>query len=388
MATRMLLTAVLIAAAPAARAAAPVKVTSVEEKGGKLFIHATAKPEFTVFKLSGPPRVVIDLNEGDVSGAVQSGESAGHHSIHRAGIAGWSAAQFDERGVRVGRIVVALEGDQKYDVAVEGSDLVLSVGEDKPQAPEADPDLVLSREDVQEVKNPAHRLGRISVGEIDGTARVFVKADGEIGKLGILELKNPARLALDLHGVRGRFAKAPGVLLVKGVRVGKTEDGARVVIDGAGATMPKYLISRVTDGLEVVVGERAPLVEQKRSPAANPAAEAPTGSQVVAELADSKITVNVQSVKAGTIKIGVRNLGTMEHSFVVLKTDLPQDKLPVDGASAKAKEDGKVGEIPSIPAGKSASVTVELTPGKYVFICNIAGHYQLGMHTGFTVDAP
>jgi len=55
MATRMLLTAVLIAAAPAARAAAPVKVTSVEEKGGKLFIHATAKPEFTVFKLSGPP---------------------------------------------------------------------------------------------------------------------------------------------------------------------------------------------------------------------------------------------------------------------------------------------------------------------------------------------
>ena len=119
-----------------------------------------------------------------------------------------------------------------------------------------------------------------------------------------------------------------------------------------------------------------------------PAADAPSGSQVVAELADNKITVNVQSVKAGTIKIGVRNLGTMEHSFEVLKTDLPQDKLPVDGASAKAKEDGKVGAIPSIPAGKSAALTVDLTPGKYVFICNIAGHYQLGMHTGFTVDAP
>jgi uncharacterized cupredoxin-like copper-binding protein len=117
-----------------------------------------------------------------------------------------------------------------------------------------------------------------------------------------------------------------------------------------------------------------------------PAAEAPAGSQVVAELADTKITVNVPSVKAGKIKIGVRNLGTMEHSFQVLKTDLPPDKLPVDGASAKAKEDGKVGEIPSIPPGKSAAVTLDLTPGKYVFICNIAGHYGLGMHTGFTVD--
>jgi uncharacterized cupredoxin-like copper-binding protein len=121
---------------------------------------------------------------------------------------------------------------------------------------------------------------------------------------------------------------------------------------------------------------------------AAPADSAPGGSQVVAELADYKITVGVPSVKAGTIKIGVRNLGTMEHSFQVLKTDLPPDKLPVDGASAKAKEDGKVGEIPSIPAGKSAAVAIDLTPGKYVFICNVAGHYQLGMHTGFTVEGP
>jgi len=119
-----------------------------------------------------------------------------------------------------------------------------------------------------------------------------------------------------------------------------------------------------------------------------PADSAPADSQVVAELADYKITVNVPSVKAGKVKIGVRNVGTMEHSFQVLKTDLPPDKLPVDGASAKAKEDGKVGEIASIPAGKSAAVNLDLTPGKYVFICNVAGHYQLGMHTGFTVDAP
>ena len=121
---------------------------------------------------------------------------------------------------------------------------------------------------------------------------------------------------------------------------------------------------------------------------AQPAADAPSGSQVVAELGDYKITVSVPSVKAGTIKIGVRNLGNMEHSFQVLKTDLPPDKLPVDGASAKAKEDGKVGEIASIAAGKSAAVTLDLTPGKYVLICNIAGHYQLGMHAAFTVEAP
>jgi len=76
------------------------------------------------------------------------------------------------------------------------------------------------------------------------------------------------------------------------------------------------------------------------------------------------------------------------HSFEVLKTDLPHDKLPIDGVTAKAKEDGKVGGIESIAPGGSASVTLDLAPGKYVLICNVAGHYQLGMHVSFTVDAP
>ena len=113
---------------------------------------------------------------------------------------------------------------------------------------------------------------------------------------------------------------------------------------------------------------------------------APAGAQVVAEMSDYKITVSVPSVKAGSVKIGVRNLAAMEHSFQVIKTDLAPDKLPVDGVSAKSNRD--VSPLTLQPAGKSAALTVDLTPGKYVFICNIAGHYQLGMRTGFTVDSP
>jgi type IV pilus assembly protein PilQ len=119
----------------------------------------------------------------------------------------------------------------------------------------ADPDLVLSREDVQEVRKPAHQLGQVTVVEKDRVALVQVRADGEIGKLGILELKNPARLALDLRGVSGRFDKVAGASLVKGVRIGKTAQGTRIVIDGKGEAMPRYRIERVADGLRVQVGE-------------------------------------------------------------------------------------------------------------------------------------
>jgi len=111
-----------------------------------------------------------------------------------------------------------------------------------------------------------------------------------------------------------------------------------------------------------------------------------TGSQVIVEMTDYKVATNLPSVKAGTIKIGVRNLASMEHNFEVIKTDLAADQLPVDPASAKAIDVGKVGEIAKIPGGTSAAVTLDLAPGKYVLICNIAGHYQLGMHTGFIVE--
>src|SRR4051812_14568540 len=172
--------AVSIAASPAAFAAAAVKVTSVEQRGARLFIHASGKPEFTAFKLSGPPRVVIDLNGGDVTAAARPVE------IHRAGIAGWSGAQFDEGASRVGRIVVALEADQKYEVTAQGNDLVLMVGEAQAQAPAADPNVVVAREDVAEVKNPAHKLGQVVVTAKDGAALVHIGADGELARIGIL----------------------------------------------------------------------------------------------------------------------------------------------------------------------------------------------------------
>src|SRR5262249_17123244 len=158
-------------------------------------------------------------------------------------------AQFDEGQSRVGRIVVQLTGDQKYEVTPSGNDLVLTVGEapaaaapaaaPAPAAP-ADANLVLAREDAQEVKSPAHKLTGVSVREAAGAATVRVSTDGQIAKFGVVELKNPGRLALDLHGVAGRALNAPGAGLVKGVRVAKRDDGIRVVIDAAADSMPKY----------------------------------------------------------------------------------------------------------------------------------------------------
>ena len=111
-----------------------------------------------------------------------------------------------------------------------------------------------------------------------------------------------------------------------------------------------------------------------------------SGAQLIVELRDYTVTTSVPSVPAGKVKIGVRNLAGMTHDFVVLKTETAVDKLPIDGATAKAKEEGKVGGIESIGAGRVTAVTLDLAPGSYILLCNVAGHYQLGMRTAFKVD--
>lgn len=116
-----------------------------------------------------------------------------------------------------------------------------------------------------------------------------------------------------------------------------------------------------------------------------PSAEAiPSDVDVAVHMQDYRVILSAATVKAGTVRFGIKNEGGMEHSFELIKTDLAFDQLPT--ADAKAKEDGLVKQVKSLPVGRVSTVTVDLAAGKYVIICNIAGHYQLGMRAALTVQ--
>ena len=117
--------------------------------------------------------------------------------------------------------------------------------------------------------------------------------------------------------------------------------------------------------------------------ATNDTSETPN---VYIEMSDFKLVPDHPAVAAGHVVLGIRNHASMQHELKVIKTDLAPDQLPVDGATAKASEDGKVGELLNISGGASRKLVLELTPGKYVLICNVAGHYQLGMRVGLEVQ--
>ena len=102
------------------------------------------------------------------------------------------------------------------------------------------------------------------------------------------------------------------------------------------------------------------------------------------ELTDFAVKADPGTVKAGHQVFAVSNRASMIHDLVVIKTDLAPNALPLDGG--KAKEDGKVGGVANISAGVSRKLVLELPAGHYVLICNVPGHYQLGMRTALTVE--
>lgn len=113
---------------------------------------------------------------------------------------------------------------------------------------------------------------------------------------------------------------------------------------------------------------------------------ATSSTTVNATLTDSKIVLDTATVPSGKITFAVKNTGTVVHEVVVLRTNVADDKIPPDPATpGKVLEDGSKGETGDMNAGETKSLTVDLTPGNYVLICNQVGHYLLGMHTPFVV---
>jgi uncharacterized cupredoxin-like copper-binding protein len=108
--------------------------------------------------------------------------------------------------------------------------------------------------------------------------------------------------------------------------------------------------------------------------------------RVTAHLSEYAVKVGRSSVPSGRITFTVRNKGREVHEMLVVRTNARDDALPRHGD--KVKESGPVrlvDEVEDVKPGKSASLTVRLKPGRYVLLCNLAGHYGSGMHAALRV---
>jgi uncharacterized cupredoxin-like copper-binding protein len=138
--------------------------------------------------------------------------------------------------------------------------------------------------------------------------------------------------------------------------------------------------------------------KEETPPAATPTAAATSAagpSKVEVTLQEFAVGTVPATAASGSVTFDIKNNGPDDdHEFVIFRTDLDPTALPTVATGAVDEEGAGielVDEEEAIPPQEERDLTVTLTPGKYVLICNIydeaekESHYQKGMRTAFTV---
>jgi uncharacterized cupredoxin-like copper-binding protein len=101
------------------------------------------------------------------------------------------------------------------------------------------------------------------------------------------------------------------------------------------------------------------------------------------------VRINPSSVKSGKVSFDVTNLSqSIVHEMMIVAVDTPDAPLPYDYGTWRVLEDQvKVaGDAKEMQPNSSKILEVTLSPGSYLLLCNVAGHYAAGMVAPFYVS--
>jgi len=204
-------------------------------------------PQYTVFKLSDPYRIIVDLPEFSIS------EHADLSIADNDFIAGLSSEKIQDRDRNYLRLTVALRDDWSYTTASDATSLTLDISRKSTgAAPPSKPSAVAQQ-------NAAAVPGRFVISSIvphpgtDGMSIELVSG-APIGTYNAYTLKNPSRLVIDMPGARSALgtSRVPvNSTCIDQIRLGTDPRNLRVVFDIASPTIPQYQIAKQGNSLFV-----------------------------------------------------------------------------------------------------------------------------------------
>lgn len=110
------------------------------------------------------------------------------------------------------------------------------------------------------------------------------------------------------------------------------------------------------------------------------------GTPVRITMRDFRIA-KLEPVPAGELALAIKNKGPTAHELIVIRE--PRGPLPMreDGATVDEErlKPATPGVVEAFPAGQTRPLRVRVTPGRYVLICNMSGHYLGGMRAVLVV---
>ena len=121
-------------------------------------------------------------------------------------------------------------------------------------------------------------------------------------------------------------------------------------------------------------------------------ANAPSTTTIGGMQAEWYVATSTLSHVPGNVTFNLKNLGTIPHEFIVIKSDLTAKDLIAQVNPATNRLDEAtleaIGEQPEYLPGESKVLVLKLAAGHYVLMCNIEGHYAAGMYTDLVIAEP
>ncbi|MEK6531552.1 MAG: type IV pilus secretin PilQ [Deltaproteobacteria bacterium] len=250
-----------------------VEYINVVGDGDRIIIRTTGPVKYTIFKLTDPDRLIVDIPQVNLD-KIEPSMDINNDYIRSITVSNYG----DDKDI--GRIVVGLRQGVEHEVK-SGENSVLinlsgakvssepaevsSPAVDVPEAALAAPveaDIAPPAPVVATPDEPRQAKAILGVSSTRQGADMVIKAvaDGIIGNYNSFEMESPARLAVDVWGV----ANSTGIKdekvadrIVKGIRIGEHEDKTRLVIDTTLKKLPAYSIKKAGDTLVVTFGPGA-----------------------------------------------------------------------------------------------------------------------------------
>ena len=261
--------AALLTALPlAAVAKGAVHIQAVEVRGTgtarEVVIRASRAPTFSVFRLTEPFRILVDIDDAQLA-------EPGLTKVDDGMIRYIATNQFEDEASSVLRIEIALDEREDYAVETEDNAIVVRLGH---RGPSKGTPARAGRSESASSSQGARRATptrrpvqvgrwsrRIRAGRALLTARVR-QGDASRVKAKISTLDTPRRLVIDLAGVttRPRYARLRvGRHGVKLARIADKETGVRLVLDLVrNGPLPRVHVDAVSGRLEVAIDRPAP----------------------------------------------------------------------------------------------------------------------------------
>ena len=239
-------------------------------------IEGTQEPDFTVFKLNDPLRVVIDLANTDLGGI------SGPFSISNGTISEINTTQFDDATSSISRIIIGFDQIVDYEVVPEGPRLKVNIqrigeipadpkniavkgkfqdkgGAEEVVIPDIGSDFGIEAEEAPSGDlAPATQIVKIDLDKRKDGLKIVFLANGRIQDYNAFQINDPKRLVIDFPGLTSGLAKRTikTPKPIKAIRIGSHSDKIRMVIDSRDPkSLPEFTTEIAGDRLVLNLGQ-------------------------------------------------------------------------------------------------------------------------------------